>query len=148
VDVARWLGSTVEISVEVSRGGRRKTRAGGALDFVSPVGAPYSYGSVPGQLGGDGDPLDALVLGPPLPIGARVKRTVVGVVRFVDAGQVDDKLVCGTAPATRGERLRVWTFFLVYPWFKRALYVWRGREGRTELIGVQWWSGEPVSASR
>jgi inorganic pyrophosphatase len=140
VDAERWLGQTVVVRIEVARGGRRKPRADGALDFVSPIGAPYSYGCVPDVVGGDGDPLDALVLGPPLRAGDHVERVVVGLVRFVDAGQVDDKLVCGQAPATAVERLRVRAFFAVYPWFKRALYLWRGRTGRTGLVGITWWT--------
>ena len=41
-----------------------------------------------------GDPLDALILGNPLPYGYEGKVKVRGVMKFIDAGLVDDKLIC------------------------------------------------------
>jgi inorganic pyrophosphatase len=59
---------------------------------------PVNYGIVPRAVlskarGGDGDPLDVLVLGPALPRGALVETHVVGVIRLVDRGEIDDKLL-------------------------------------------------------
>ena len=61
---------------------------------------PYvaNYGFVPQTLsdpekGGDGDPLDVVVLGPQLAKGAIVPTHAVGVIRLVDHGEQDDKLV-------------------------------------------------------
>jgi len=65
---------------------------------VKYLGYPCNYGMVPGtrlgkELGGDGDPLDVLVLGPALPRGTVTPVQVLGVIRLVDAGEKDDKLV-------------------------------------------------------
>jgi hypothetical protein len=43
---------------------------------------------------GVGDPLDAVILGDQLPYGYSGKVKVKGVMRFMDAGFVDDKLIC------------------------------------------------------
>lgn len=43
---------------------------------------------------GVGDPLDAVILGDQLPYGYSGKVKVKGVMRFMDAGVVDDKLIC------------------------------------------------------
>ena len=59
----------VEVIIEVPRGGFIKRHPDGAVDFVSPVPCPFNYGSVEGSEAADGDPQDALVLGPTLQPG-------------------------------------------------------------------------------
>lgn len=41
-----------------------------------------------------GDPLDAVILGNHLPYGYTGRVKVKGVMKFIDAGLVDDKLIC------------------------------------------------------
>ncbi|MSR64122.1 MAG: inorganic diphosphatase [Planctomycetes bacterium] len=65
---------------------------------VKYLGYPCNYGMVPRtclgrELGGDGDPLDMLVLGPALPRGTVVAVQVLGLIRLIDAGAKDDKLI-------------------------------------------------------
>jgi inorganic pyrophosphatase len=115
------LPDRVTVVIEVPRGGWVKRRADGRVRYVSPVPCPFDYGSVPGISGGDGDPLDAVVLGPGHLRGARVDVPVRGVVRFVDAGRPDDKLVCADHPPTRAERWLVVGFFRFYARAKRLL---------------------------
>ena len=47
--------------------------------------------------GGDGDPLDIIVLGPPVPRSSVVKCKIVGVLRLLDRGEQDDKLLAVSA---------------------------------------------------
>lgn len=59
---------------------------------------PGNYGMVPRTLlpkdrGGDGDPLDVTVLGPTMPRGSVVKAKLVGVLKLLDHGEQDDKLI-------------------------------------------------------
>lgn len=66
--------------------------------MVQYLGYPLNYGMVPRtklaeSMGGDGDPLDILVLGDALPRGTVVPVRVVAVVRYTDDGERDDKLV-------------------------------------------------------
>lgn len=59
-----------------------------------PVAYPANYGSMPRTLAGDGDPLDALVLTrEPLHPGVLVKFRPIGVLRMIDAGEQDEKIV-------------------------------------------------------
>lgn len=59
-----------------------------------PVAYPANYGSMPRTLAGDGDPLDALVLTrEPLHPGVLVKFRPVGVLRMIDDGKHDEKII-------------------------------------------------------
>lgn len=66
------------------------------LDRVEPsiFPKPVNYGFIPQTLDEDGDELDALVLtNEPIPTGVFLKARVVGVMKFVDDGEVDDKII-------------------------------------------------------
>ncbi len=60
---------------------------------VAYLGYPANYGMVPRTLGGDGDPLDVLVIGAPQFRGAIPAVKLVAVMRMLDGGDLDDKLV-------------------------------------------------------
>ena len=65
---------------------------------INYIGYPGNYGMIPQTLlpkekGGDGDPLDILVLGPPEDRGSVVKCKVIGVLFLLDQGAQDDKLI-------------------------------------------------------
>jgi len=63
--------------------------------FLSmPVVYPADYGSLPRTLAGDGDPLDALVLTrEPLHPGVLIRFRPIGVLRMIDAGEQDQKII-------------------------------------------------------
>lgn len=66
--------------------------------IVEYLGYPGNYGSIPGtalpkELGGDGDPLDVIVLGQAVPRGEVVDVRVIGVLKMLDGGEQDDKLI-------------------------------------------------------
>jgi len=73
-------------------------KASGAI-FVdrvlsTPMRYPCNYGYVPHTLGGDGDPLDALVILPlPLVPGSVIRCRPVGMLRMTDEAGADEKLV-------------------------------------------------------
>jgi|BioPla2DNA2_1021312.scaffolds.fasta_scaffold123334_2 inorganic pyrophosphatase len=55
----------------------------------------YNYGCVPGTLAKDHDQLDAIVLSKePIKSGAVVNTIPVAIVRTIDNGEQDDKLIC------------------------------------------------------
>jgi inorganic pyrophosphatase len=56
-------------------------------------GYPVNYGFVPQTISYDGDPFDALVLGPPLPGGRLVRGTIVGLMLMEDEKGFDSKVV-------------------------------------------------------
>ena len=65
---------------------------------INYLGYPGNYGMVPKTLlpkkyGGDGDPLDIIVLGPPAERGEIVKCKIIGVLNLLDRNEKDDKLI-------------------------------------------------------
>jgi len=125
----------LEVVIEVPRGGFVKRGSGAAVEFVSPLPCPFNYGAVPGLLGGEGDLLDAVVLGPRLPRGARVRVAPRAAISMCDGGQVDDKLICSHTELTRASRSAVIVFFHFYALCKRVLNALRGVRGRTACAG-------------
>lgn len=125
----------VEVVIEVPRGSCLKRGASGRIDFVSPLPCPYNYGAVPTHLGLEGDLLDALVLGPRLRRGARVRVKVWGAVTLRDRGMVDDKLICSAHRPSPAELRRVLRFFAFYARCKSLLNRWRRRPGRNACEG-------------
>ncbi len=67
------------------------------LDRVEPMiyAKPCNYGFIPQTLDEDGDELDVLMItDQPLTTGIWMKAKVLGVMKFVDDGEVDDKIIC------------------------------------------------------
>jgi inorganic pyrophosphatase len=126
----------LEVVIEVPRGGFIKRTDAGSIDYVSPFPCPFNYGSVPDTRSGDGDRLDALVLGPRLPRGTRVRLKVVALVRFVDAGEQDPKYVCSALPPTLQEVATIVGFFKLYELLKGTLNRLRGKRGVTRYEGL------------
>mgnify|MGYP003596279351 CR=1 FL=1 len=128
-------GEVCEVTVEYPRWSMIKRRGDGSIDFVSPLPCPYNYGSIADRRSGDGDLLDAVVLGPRLPVGARLQLIAVGVVGFLDLGVHDPKVICSAGPLSARERAGLELFFRVYARFKHALARLRGRPEATGYLG-------------
>lgn len=69
-----------------------------SLRVVRYLPYPANYGFIPQTLlpvseGGDGDPLDVFLLGPTLSRGYVVKGRVIGMIKMLDDGEQDDKLI-------------------------------------------------------
>jgi len=139
------LPELVEVLVEVPKGGFVKRELDGSagsrlfgpgrVDYVSPIPSPFNYGCVPDVTAADGDPVDVVLLGPRRKAGERVRGSVVGVVRFWDAGQPDDKLIVGEA-LDESTRKGLARFFRFYALARGVLNMRRGLSGRTEFMGV------------
>lgn len=125
----------VEVLIEVPRGSFLKRGSTGEVDFISPLPCPFNYGSVPDYLGLEGDLLDALVLGPRLPFGTRIRVKAWGAVTLTDRGMSDDKLVCSDHSPSQWERQKVLQFFHFYAKCKGMLNIWRCRPGRNACEG-------------
>ncbi|MEM9863113.1 MAG: inorganic diphosphatase [Myxococcota bacterium] len=101
-------GAVAKYEVHKESGELRQDVRNGAPRVIDFLGYPANYGFIEGtrvghEGGGDGDPLDVLVLGPPLERGARVPVRVLGMLRLLDAGERDDKLVARVEPVASGE---------------------------------------------
>lgn len=130
-DTAPWgSDGTVNAYVEIARGDRRKwefdMRANArAIDRMIPDdigGYPVNYGFVPQTVSYDGDPFDALVLGPPLAGATLVPGAIVGLMYMEDEKGSDAKVVVsplgrdGRAlyELTTGDRETIAAYFRIY----------------------------------
>lgn len=125
----------VEVVIEVPRGSFLKRGSTGHIDFVAPLPCPFNYGAVPNYLGLEGDLLDALVLGPRLPLGTRIRVKAWGAITLTDRGMVDDKLVCSVHTPTAAQKDFVLRFFHFYARCKGVLNFLRRRPGRNACEG-------------
>jgi inorganic pyrophosphatase len=125
----------LEVLIEVPRGSFLKRSSTGRISFVSPLPCPFNYGSVPSLVGLEGDLLDALVLGPRLALGTRIRIKAWGAVTLTDRGISDDKLICSSAPLTEAQRRTVLRFFAFYAKCKGVLNFLRQRPGRNQCEG-------------
>ena len=104
----------IEAVIEIPRGSRNKYEVDHEtgrvhLDRVlyTPFVYPVDYGYFDKTLGGDGDPLDALVLleFPVFP-GVVVSVRAVGVLPMEDDGGMDEKILCVPAKDKRWEHIQ------------------------------------------
>jgi inorganic pyrophosphatase len=91
-------GSNAKWEVDKTDGSMKWEFKNGKPRVVKYLGYPGNYGMIPQtilpkELGGDGDPLDVIVLGPAFPRGSVVKARIIGVLRLLDGGDQDDKLI-------------------------------------------------------
>lgn len=111
VDFAPLAGDgDIFVVVEIPTGSNAKwevTKPDGKLRWefrkgkprvVRYLGYPGNYGMVPQTLlpetaGGDGDPLDVIVLSPAAERGSVIKAKLIGVLKILDDGEQDDKLI-------------------------------------------------------
>jgi inorganic pyrophosphatase len=125
----------VEVVIEIPRGSFLKRGSDGQIDFVSPIPCPYNYGSIHQYIGGEGDFLDAVVMGPALPVGSRVRVSAFGAVGLSERHMYDDKLICANSPISAAERRSVLRFFHIYAFCKGLLNVLRGQRGASRCEG-------------
>jgi inorganic pyrophosphatase len=91
-------GSTQKWEVEKPSGDLKWEFKHGKPRVVQYLGYPGNYGMVPRTLlsqenGGDGDPLDVLILAPAVPRGSIVEVKIIGLLKMSDTGERDDKLI-------------------------------------------------------
>jgi len=92
---------TVNGFVDISRGDSNKWEFRIPLnrleiDRVIPTelgGYPTNYGFLPRTISYDGDPADVLIVGPPIASGEIVKGRILALMRMVDGGDLDSKVV-------------------------------------------------------
>lgn len=94
-------GGTINVVVEIPTGSSHKIEwnrelAVFQLDRVEPAifAKPTNYGFIPQTLDEDGDELDALIItNEPLTTGIFLEARVIGVMKFEDDGEIDDKVI-------------------------------------------------------
>lgn len=101
LDPGKVEDGLVNTVVEIPEGSSLKIewdrkRASFMLDRIDPAifAKPCNYGFIPQTLDEDGDELDTLIIAPePLVTGIYLEARILGVLKFEDDGEVDDKVV-------------------------------------------------------
>lgn len=96
-----YENGTINVVVEIPAGSNLKIEwnrehAYFALDRVEPkvFAKPTNYGFIPQTLDEDGDELDVLLItDTPLVTGIVVEAKILGYMKFIDDGEVDDKII-------------------------------------------------------
>jgi inorganic pyrophosphatase len=131
----------VHVVVEIPAGTNEKwqvEKGTGALEWerendtprvVQYLGYPGNYGIVPRtllprDLGGDGDPLDVLLLGPAQPRGSVVPARVIAMLRLVDRGERDDKIVAVPVSGPLSDARDLATLEARYPGVRQIVETW------------------------
>lgn len=94
-------GGIINVVVEIPTGSSHKIEwnrdlAVFQLDRVEPsiFAKPTNYGFIPQTLDEDGDELDALIItDEPLTTGIFLEARIIGVMKFEDDGEIDDKVI-------------------------------------------------------
>lgn len=114
---------------------------------VNYLGYPGNYGAIPGtalpkELGGDGDPLDVIVLGQAAPRGEIVDVRVIGVLKMLDGGEQDDKLIAVMAADSPFAHIETMAQLdAEYPGVSQIVDLWfanyKGPDGGMEGLGFE-----------
>lgn len=91
-------GTNAKWEVEKTTGHLKWEFKDGKPRVVAYLGYPGNYGMIPRtllpkELGGDGDPLDVIVIGPAVPRGSVISARPIGVLKLLDGGEQDDKII-------------------------------------------------------
>lgn len=97
------------------------------LDRVgySSLAYPFAYGAIPCTWDEDGDPLDVEVVGvtEPLIPGSLAEVRIIGIMKFNDGGEVDDKVIGVLADDKRMDHIKTFED-LGEHWLKETTYYW------------------------
>jgi inorganic pyrophosphatase len=95
--IAKWeVNGTLPDGTRPDDGRLRWEFDNGKPRVIQYLGYPGNYGFIPCTLGGDDDQLDILLVGPPLPKGAVSSAKFIGVLKMLDGGDTDDKILAVT----------------------------------------------------
>jgi inorganic pyrophosphatase len=91
-------GTNAKWEVDKADGNMRWEFKNGSPRVVRYLPYPANYGMIPStllpaELGGDGDPLDVVVLCPALERGTLVRARLIGILELLDGGEQDSKLL-------------------------------------------------------
>lgn len=120
--------------------------------IIDYLGYPANYGMIPKTLlakknGGDGDPLDIIVIGPPQEKGSVVKCKIIGVLHLIDNLEKDDKLIAVLHNSTLNNINGIKELDANYNGILEILDLWfTNYKGSDEIISKGF--GDEQSASR
>lgn len=122
-------GSLQKWEVDPTDGVLRWEFEDGRPRVVRYLAYPANYGMIPrtllpAELGGDGDPLDVMLLGPAVARGAVVRARPIGVLALLDGGERDDKLIAVRDGTPFGEVRSLKELDERFPGASQILEIW------------------------
>lgn len=138
-------GSNQKWEVNKSTGFLEWEISSDTLRTISYLPYPANYGMVPKTLlpnedGGDDDPIDIFLLGLSLDRGSVVPARVVGVIRILDGGEQDDKLIAVDPESWFYDVNTLDDLTATYPGVTEILNIWlenyKGENG-VQILGIE-----------
>ncbi len=145
---------TVNIVIEIPAGDNQKwevDKESGALNWevvgdslrvISYLPYPANYGMVPRtflpyESGGDNDPMDIFLLGPAKERGTVVPGRVIGVLKMLDRGEQDDKLIAVDLDSWFGGVYSIDDLESHFPGVIKILSVWMENYKGKDIVNIE-----------
>ena len=142
-------GTSVKIEYNQEKRAFLPDSIAGKVRVVDYLPYPLNYGFIPSTLqsterGGDGDPLDVLLLGASLPTGTIIKVIPIAILRLKDEGEADEKiLVIPADPSARVVQVDDFASLRMnYPSILSQLEVWFINYKGSGVITSSGWGDE------
>lgn len=138
-------GSNAKWEVNKESGHLEWEVRGDALRVINYLPYPANYGMVPqswlpADQGGDDDPIDIFVLGPRAEIGSVLRARVIGVIKMIDHGEQDDKLLAVDPDSWFADVETLVELETKYPGIVTIITTWlesyKGPDADVEITGV------------
>lgn len=112
---------------------------------VSFLPYPGNYGFLPQtlqgtEMGGDGDPLDVIVLSRSVPIASIINVRIIGLLRLLDKGEIDDKYIALPISSDQFDNVNdISEMFMKFPGVIEIISLWfeRYKPGEIQFIGYE-----------
>lgn len=137
-------GTTAKYEVDKKTGLMVLEQKNGQPRYVQYLSYPANYGLIPRTVlakekGGDGDPLDAIVLGDAAPRGAVIQARTLGVLTLVDNGEEDSKVILAAVGSPFEKVHSIKELTATFPGVVEILQTWftsykgYGKDGKLQL---------------
>lgn len=122
-------GSTEKWEVNKESGAIEPDSLNGKARIINYLGYPGNYGFIPQTLlpksvGGDGDPLDIITIGAAAERGSILRCKIIGVLKLIDTGETDDKLIAIAENSTIGNVSNIEELATQYPGILEIIKTW------------------------
>jgi len=145
---AKWeVNATLQDGTKPTDGKLRWEFKNGKPRVVQYLAYPGNYGLIPNTRGGDGDALDIILLGPSVPRGSVIQAKCIGVLKMIDGGDIDDKIV-GVIPMSPFSNIETITDLEEqFPGVRDIIEIWFTHYKRNNEIFIKGW-GDKLEAER
>ena len=97
--------------------------------IINYLSYPGNYGFMPktllpADMGGDGDAIDVLILGPSVPRGSVVKIKILGMLEMLDNGEIDNKIIAALESSKISRIKSIKSLKIQYPGILEIIKIW------------------------